>query len=118
MPAFPLLKRNFVGSSRVASDGSSPVEVQPGGPSLVARGLIRLLRGYKLLVSPLFAGSCRFHPSCSDYATEAVKLHGALRGGLLALGRLVRCQPLCRGGYDPVPAKVPRAGAAGYKAPA
>ncbi|MGH9312972.1 MAG: membrane protein insertion efficiency factor YidD [Vicinamibacterales bacterium] len=59
--------------------------------------------GYQILVSPLFTGSCRFLPSCSAYAAEAVERHGAMRGGFLALRRLARCHPLCHGGHDPVP---------------
>lgn len=58
---------------------------------------------YKRLVSPHFAGSCRFLPSCADYAREAVLVHGALRGSWLAVRRLARCHPLCTAGYDPVP---------------
>jgi len=63
-----------------------------------------LLRFYKLAVSPLLGPACRFYPSCSDYAGEAVSRFGVARGGLLALWRLARCQPLARGGFDPVPA--------------
>ena len=66
------------------------------------------LRSYKVLLSPLFAGSCRFEPSCSHYAEEAVRRHGTLRGCWLTLRRLARCHPLHAGGYDPVPAR-PRA---------
>ncbi|MGE0448423.1 MAG: membrane protein insertion efficiency factor YidD [Vicinamibacterales bacterium] len=62
-----------------------------------------LLRGYKLLISPLFTGSCRFAPSCSDYAAEAVANYGVARGVWLGAKRLVRCHPFCAGGYDPVP---------------
>ena len=62
-----------------------------------------LLRAYKLLLSPLFVGSCRFTPSCSDYAADALRQHGIVRGGWLAIRRLGRCHPLCAGGYDPVP---------------
>jgi len=64
--------------------------------------------GYKLLISPYFAGSCRFLPSCADYAREAVVRHGALRGTWLAARRLSRCHPLCAGGHDPVPSVVAR----------
>jgi putative membrane protein insertion efficiency factor len=64
---------------------------------------IGLLRGYKLLISPLFTGSCRFLPSCSDYAAEAVRRYGVARGSWLALRRLARCHPFCAGGHDPVP---------------
>ncbi|MGE3957858.1 MAG: membrane protein insertion efficiency factor YidD [Vicinamibacterales bacterium] len=62
-----------------------------------------LLRGYKLVISPLFTGSCRFLPSCSDYAAEAIRMYGVPYGSWLALKRLSRCHPLCAGGCDPVP---------------
>jgi len=62
-----------------------------------------MLTGYKRLLSPLLGPRCRFHPSCSDYARVAVARFGPWRGGLLALWRIARCQPLCRGGFDPVP---------------
>jgi len=62
---------------------------------------------YQKLISPLLPPACRFIPSCSEYAREAVIRHGAFKGGLLASWRLLRCQPLCRGGYDPVPAVWP-----------
>lgn len=65
--------------------------------------LIRLVRGYQLLISPFLAPSCRFEPTCSHYAIDALRLHGAWRGGWLALKRLGRCQPFSDGGYDPVP---------------
>lgn len=72
-------------------------------PGTAARALLTLLRAYKLLISPHVAGSCRYLPSCSDYAREAVETHGALRGGWLAARRLARCHPLGASGYDPVP---------------
>jgi len=62
-----------------------------------------LIRGYQLTVSPLLGDCCRFHPSCSQYAFEAVGTHGALKGSLLAAGRVCRCHPFNAGGYDPVP---------------
>ncbi|MGO4476145.1 membrane protein insertion efficiency factor YidD [Massilia sp. 2TAF26] len=65
--------------------------------------LVRLLRGYQLLVSPMFGPSCRFYPTCSNYAIEAVRTHGAARGGWLALRRVCRCHPWNAGGVDPVP---------------
>ena len=68
------------------------------------RLLTALLRGYKRLVSPLLPPACRYVPSCSEYALEAVERNGALRGGVQAAGRLLRCHPFARGGYDPVPA--------------
>ena len=68
------------------------------------RILIRLLiRGYQLAISPLLGPRCRFYPSCSQYALEAVTRYGALRGSWLALRRLLRCHPFNPGGYDPVP---------------
>ena len=62
-----------------------------------------LIRAYQLLVSPLLGPRCRFYPSCSQYALDAITQHGSLRGGWLALRRLARCHPFHSGGYDPVP---------------
>jgi len=64
---------------------------------------LALIALYKGVLSPLFGPRCRFHPSCSDYAREAISRFGARRGGLMALWRIMRCQPLCSGGLDPVP---------------
>jgi len=71
---------------------------------LAVRLCLVLLRGYKILISPYFRGSCRFLPSCADYAAEAIDRHGATQGIWLAARRLVRCHPLCAAGHDPVPA--------------
>lgn len=71
--------------------------------SLIARPLIWLVRGYQLAISPLLPPSCRFYPTCSCYAIEALQRHGALRGGWLALRRIARCHPWHPGGHDPVP---------------
>lgn len=68
------------------------------------RMLIALIHGYQLLLSPFLGGACRFTPSCSRYAIEAIRRHGAGRGSLLTVRRLLRCHPFCRGGHDPVPA--------------
>lgn len=65
--------------------------------------LIMLLKAYRLLISPLYGQVCRYHPSCSAYALEAVTRHGSLRGSGLAVRRLSRCHPWSAGGYDPVP---------------
>lgn len=62
-----------------------------------------LIRAYQLVVSPLFAPSCRFAPSCSAYAIEAIERHGAARGSWLAVRRVARCHPWSAGGIDPVP---------------
>ncbi len=65
--------------------------------------LIGFLRAYRLLISPLYGQVCRYHPSCSAYALEAVTVHGSLKGTWLAARRLGRCHPWAAGGYDPVP---------------
>jgi len=65
--------------------------------------LALLIRGYQRLLSPLLPPSCRFHPSCSQYALEAIHRHGALKGSWLAVRRLARCHPFNAGGFDPVP---------------
>ncbi|PKF72760.1 membrane protein insertion efficiency factor YidD [Pseudomonas fluvialis] len=67
------------------------------------RLLLGLVRLYQYLISPLLGPRCRFHPSCSHYAIEAIERHGTLRGGWLAMRRLGRCHPWHPGGYDPVP---------------
>jgi putative membrane protein insertion efficiency factor len=65
--------------------------------------LIYLVRAYQLILSPMLGQNCRFYPSCSHYAIEALRVHGAARGGWLALRRLGRCHPWHEGGPDPVP---------------
>ncbi len=67
------------------------------------RILIVLIRGYQMLISPVLPPSCRFEPTCSNYAVEAVRVHGVFKGSWLALRRLGRCHPFGSGGYDPVP---------------
>jgi putative membrane protein insertion efficiency factor len=64
--------------------------------------VVRFLQAYKWAISPLFPPACRYVPTCSDYAIEAVERYGVLRGGFMALWRLLRCHPFARGGYDPV----------------
>jgi putative membrane protein insertion efficiency factor len=80
---------------------SAPLRTTPISPG--QRVLLVLLTLYKGLVSPLFAGSCRFVPSCSEYAREAIVSHGALKGSWLAARRLARCHPAGPFGLDPVP---------------
>lgn len=65
--------------------------------------IIGLIRFYQLFISPMLAPSCRFYPSCSQYAIEAVKIHGIFKGSFLAVRRVLRCHPGCEGGCDPVP---------------
>lgn len=65
--------------------------------------LIWLIRGYRLLISPLFPPSCRFQPTCSQYAMQAVERFGTFKGGWLSVRRIMRCHPFHPGGYDPVP---------------
>lgn len=68
------------------------------------RLLIGLIRAYQMLHQPFFKGSCRFYPTCSSYAIEALQTHGLIKGFYLSALRILRCQPLCKGGFDPVPA--------------
>lgn len=65
--------------------------------------LVLLVRGYQVSLSPMLPASCRYFPSCSAYAVEALERHGAVRGSLLAARRILRCHPFAAGGYDPVP---------------
>ena len=71
--------------------------------ALPQRVAVGLLRGYQLLISPLLGPHCRFAPSCSEYASEAIRRYGLLRGAWRGIGRILRCHPLHPGGFDPVP---------------
>jgi len=75
---------------------------------LPRRVLIALVRGYRLLLSPWLGSGCRFEPTCSAYALEALQRHGALAGSGLTIGRIARCHPWCAGGRDPVPDAAPK----------
>jgi putative membrane protein insertion efficiency factor len=72
---------------------------------LAARALMALVRGYRLVLSPWLGNACRFEPTCSAYALDALTRHGATAGMALAIGRIARCHPWCAGGYDPVPSR-------------
>ena len=74
-----------------------------GSDYLMKLLLVLLVRGYQVALSPLLPASCRYYPTCSHYAIEALEKHGALRGGWLALKRIARCHPFRPGGFDPVP---------------
>ena len=84
---------------------NAPLVQRTPEPSILARAAILLLEGYQVLISPLLhtlgGGGCRFHPTCSTYAVEAVRKYGALSGALRAARRLLRCHPLHPGGFDP-----------------
>jgi hypothetical protein len=94
-----------------AQPGPGQTPRGPSGPTAppgpIAWLALRALRGYKLLLSPLFTGSCRYLPSCSDYAAEAIERHGVAAGLGLGAHRLCRCHPLGGSGYDPVPGSNP-----------
>ena len=99
MPAVPAGSPMPAVSARGQQD--HPADI--GSRSLGARLLIAVIGGYRRFISPLTGPHCRFEPSCSAYALEAVRGHGALRGAWLAVRRVGRCHPFHPGGYDPVP---------------
>ncbi len=72
---------------------------------MVKKLLIGCIRGYKLFISPLFPPSCRYQPTCSTYAMQAIERFGVIQGGWMAIKRISRCHPFHPGGYDPVPPK-------------
>ncbi len=84
--------------SAIPGDVKPPPRVTPA-----ARLVIGLVRIYQAIGRPFFGGHCRFHPTCSDYAVEALQTHGAFRGSWLMIRRVLRCHPLGGAGYDPVP---------------
>jgi len=71
--------------------------------SVLARLAVLMIRGYQVTLSPLLPSACRYEPTCSAYAIEAVERHGVLKGGWIGARRILRCHPFARGGYDPVP---------------
>lgn len=102
-------RENFSRSARVDTGmGKKNNDPEPGISQAADRSLgfwvlLFLVRFYIVFLSPFFGGSCRFYPSCSNYAFEAIATHGARRGFLLAVKRLLRCRPFTEGGFDPVP---------------
>ncbi|HEX5351802.1 MAG TPA: membrane protein insertion efficiency factor YidD [Trichococcus sp.] len=64
---------------------------------------IGLIRGYQKVISPLFPPSCRYYPTCSNYSVQAIQKHGAIKGSIMGISRILRCHPFVKGGYDPVP---------------
>lgn len=85
---------------KIEHDDTAKTASQTG---LLARILIGLVRAYQLVLSPLLGPRCRFQPTCSSYAVEAITVHGGLKGGLLTAKRILKCHPWGGFGYDPVP---------------
>jgi putative membrane protein insertion efficiency factor len=87
--------------SHAAADSSPNEPPIHGGPFTWLA--LRMISGYRRFLSPLFPPSCRYFPTCSEYGYEAIAKYGIIRGGRLAVWRILRCNPFVRGGYDPVP---------------
>lgn len=87
-------------SSRSESTAGTTSKLSP-----LAYVMLALVHFYRYVISPLIGPRCRFYPTCSTYALEAIKIHGAVKGGWLALKRILRCHPFSQGGDDPVPPK-------------
>jgi uncharacterized protein len=105
MPPSQISSGTFTPRGGAASHVSiRPIRVSTRVARLAQRSALAVIRGYQLLLSPMFAGSCRFEPSCSVYAAEAITRFGLVRGCGLALRRLARCHPFGGHGVDPVPA--------------
>ena len=90
-----------------ATSGDKSKEVLFSPKRILVSILLFLLTGYQRYISPLFAPHCRFYPSCSEYAKQAITEHGTLSGSLMATKRILRCNPLFEGGPDPVPPACP-----------
>jgi uncharacterized protein len=102
--------RTAANRRQAPDDGHARADNGGGGGRLnpAQRLLTALIRGYQIALSPYFGSQCRFSPTCSEYAKEAVARHGALKGGWLAVRRIARCHPGRPGGLDPVPPRVER----------
>jgi putative membrane protein insertion efficiency factor len=91
-------------AAAIASRNSrAPVAAAANAKTIGAWWLLAFVQFYKIFFSPFLGGACKFYPSCSNYAQEAIELHGARRGSWLTLKRLGRCRPFTKGGFDPVP---------------
>jgi putative membrane protein insertion efficiency factor len=98
------------GAANVANSVGTGTSASPAGSGAAGRArsagawvLLFLIRVYQIFLSPFLGGMCKYHPTCSRYAQDAVQKHGARRGAWLALKRLGRCRPFVKGGFDPVP---------------
>lgn len=91
------------GAANVATSGNVGAKAGARAKSAGAWVLLALIRVYQVFLSPFLGGACKYYPSCSHYAQEAVQKHGARRGAWLAMKRLGRCRPFVKGGFDPVP---------------
>jgi putative membrane protein insertion efficiency factor len=76
--------------------------MRPTFSAILQRWLLGLIGAYRRWLSPLLPPACRFHPTCSDYAADSIRIHGPARGTVLAVGRVCRCHPFSAGGFDPV----------------
>ncbi|WP_432695766.1 membrane protein insertion efficiency factor YidD [Marinobacterium sp. YM272] len=81
----------------------TPKRIASAARNLLVGFLTLVIRAYQYLISPFLGSNCRFYPSCSSYAIEAIRSHGPLKGSWLALRRILRCHPFSEGGIDPVP---------------
>ena len=97
-----ILKPTTVLHSSALKEGTRVLEKRLPSPFPVRLALVTI-RGYQLLIRPLLTGSCRYLPTCSEYATEAIVTYGVLRGGWMGLKRVLRCHPFGGAGLDPVP---------------
>lgn len=91
----------------VPDSSSLPPAQRTTASRIFENALLLLIRAYQVTLSPFLGGHCRYEPTCSVYALQAVKEHGPWRGSILALKRLLRCHPFVKGGYDPVPPRHP-----------
>ena len=102
--------------THVLNPASEASRLTAPAKSAAAWVLLLVVRFYITFLSPFFGGACRFHPSCSNYAADAIARHGAARGLSLALRRLLRCNPFTKGGFDPVPDVVQLEGSTSFDA--